>query len=87
MPDMVTILVACAVFLLLVALQVIVHAKRPVRRAVGGIFAGVGTLIAVNIAGIFTGVTLPFSLLSIGISGVAGMPGVTLMLLLQLVFR
>ena len=81
--------VACAlgVFALLVLIQVIVRAKRPVRRAVGGIITGLCALAVVNLTGLFTGVTLPISPLTLGVSGAAGISGVTLLLLLNLILK
>lgn len=87
MQNWVPVLCACAVFALLVVLQVIVKAERPVRRAVGGVVTGLCALAAVNLTGIFTGVSLPLSPLALGVSGVAGIPGVTLLLLLNLVVK
>ena len=74
-------------FLLLVIVQVIVQAKKPVRKAIGGILTGIIALIAVNVSGFFTGVTLPVSLMTVGVSAVAGVPGVTLLLLLSLIVQ
>ncbi|HIR56419.1 MAG TPA: pro-sigmaK processing inhibitor BofA family protein [Candidatus Gallacutalibacter pullicola] len=83
--DNVTLLLGAAgIFGLLVVIQIITRAGRPVRRAVGGILAGWGALGAVNLAGLYTGVVLPISFLSLGVSAVAGIPGVTLLLLLNL---
>lgn len=84
MQDSIIWLGAVGIFVLLVIIQIITRAGRPVRRAVGGMFAGLGALGAVNLAGLYTGVTLPISFLSLGIAAVAGIPGVTLMLLLNL---
>lgn len=80
---------ACAlgVFALLVLIQVIVRAERPVRRAVGGIITGLCALAVVNLTGLFTGVTLPISLLTLGVSGAAGISGVTMLLLLDLILK
>ena len=47
---------------------------------------GVLTLFAVNLTGTFTGVTLPISTLSLLVSAIGGIPGVTLMLGLNLFF-
>ena len=47
---------------------------------------GAATLFAVNLTGAFTGVTLPISLLSLLVSIIGGIPGVTLMLGLNLFF-
>ena len=87
MPQWVVWLIAGVVFLLLVIVQVIVQAKKPVRKAIGGILTGIIALIAVNVSGFFTGVTLPVSLMTVGVSAVAGVPGVTLLLLLSLIVQ
>lgn len=47
---------------------------------------GVVSLLAVNLAGFFTGVTLPVSTLSLSVAAAGGIPGVTLMLLLNMFF-
>ena len=78
-------LIAAGIFLLLVIIQVILRAKHPIRKAAGGVLTGLAALIIVNISGALTGVTLPISMLSIGVSAVAGIPGVTMMLLLNLI--
>ena len=87
MQSMTAIICTVGVFALLVLLQVIVRAERPVRRAVGGIIMGLCALALVNLTGFFTGVSLPISPLTIGVSGVAGISGVTMLLLLNLVLR
>lgn len=87
MPSMTTILVAAGVFLLLAALQALLGSKRPMQRAAGGIIIGVGTLAVVNLTGFVTGVSIPVSLLSLGVSAAGGVPGVTLLLLLNLIFQ
>ena len=87
MPQWVVWLIAGVVFLLLVIVQVIVQAKKPVRKAIGGILTGIIALIAVNVSGFFTGVTLPVSLMTVGVSAVAGVPGVTLLLLLSVIVQ
>ncbi|MEE1218516.1 MAG: pro-sigmaK processing inhibitor BofA family protein [Ruminococcus sp.] len=60
--------------------------KRPIKRALLSMICGGGILAAINITTAFTGVYLPVSLLSILISIVGGVPGVTLMLGLNLFF-
>ena len=47
---------------------------------------GILTLIAVNLTGSFTGVYLPVSLVSVCCAAFGGVPGVTLMLGLNLFF-
>ncbi len=87
MPDLIVILTACGVFALLVIIQLIVRAPRPFQRAAGGIVTGLCALAVVNLTGFFTGVSLPLSPLTIGISGAAGIPGVTMMLILNLILK
>ncbi len=79
-----TVAAACGVFAALVAVQAISRAKHPVRRALGGMLLGVAVLAAVNLASSFTGVRVPLSPLAIGVSAAAGVPGVTLLLFLNL---
>ena len=81
------VLCVCGVFSLLAAIQAIMKVRHPVRHAIGGILIGFCTLAAVDVAGAFTGVSLPVSPLTLGVAGVAGIPGVTLLLLANLVFK
>lgn len=87
MPSLILVLSACGVFALLVVVQVIVKAPKPVQRAAGGVIMGLCALAVVNLAGFFTGVSLPLSPLTIGVSGAAGIPGVTMLLLLNLILK
>lgn len=87
MPGLAAILTACGVFGLLVVIQLIVKAQKPVQRAAGGVATGLCALAAVNLTGLFTGVSLPLSPLILGVSGAAGIPGVTMLLLLNLIFQ
>lgn len=48
---------------------------------------GLGALLAVNTAGAFTGVTLGYSWLSIGMAGVLGIPGVSALVLLDIIVK
>ena len=77
-------LLAARIFGLLVVIQLAVRAKKPIQRAAGGVLVGLCALLAVNVTGAFTGVSLPLSPLSLGVAGTAGLPGVTLLLLLNL---
>lgn len=86
-PDWTIAAVAAGIFVLLVVLQIIARAPHPMRKAAGGMLYGVLALAAVNLSGVFTGVTLPVSLLSLSVSAVAGIPGVTLMLLLRMIVQ
>ena len=75
-----------AVFWGLVVLQIMIRGKHPAQYALGGIGMGLCALAAVNLTGWLTGVTLPLSLMSLGVSAAGGIPGVTTMLVLNLFF-
>lgn len=80
------VLIALGIFAALILVQVIAKSKKPVQKAVISICIGFCALLAVNLSGYFTGVQLPLNPLSIGVSAVGGIPGVTTMLLLNLIF-
>lgn len=85
MSTLTCIIIAGIMFFLLFFIQILVRSKKPLQKTFLGIITGIGSLLAVNISGIFTGVTLPISLLSIAVSAVAGIPGVTTMLILNMI--
>lgn len=59
--------------------------KHPFKRALFSMFFGLAVLFAVNLTGSLTGVVLPVSMLSLAVSLIGGVPGVTLMLFLNLI--
>ena len=79
-------LILLAALLLFAVIHFIAKNKRPFRRALMSMAIGLGTLFAVNLTSGFTGVSIPVSLLSILLSAIGGIPGVTLMLALKLFF-
>lgn len=79
-------LIIFATFLIFAILHYLGKNKHPFKRSLLSMVLGVLTLFAVNLTGTFTGVTLPISLLSLLVSTVGGIPGVTLMLGLNLFF-
>ena len=80
------VLIALGVFITLVLVQVIARSKKPIQKTLISIGVGFCALLAVNLSGYFTGVHLPLNPLSIGVSAVGGIPGVTTLLLLNLLF-
>lgn len=56
--------------------------KKPFKRAFLTMLIGLSVLIAVDIAGIFTGVYLPISMLSVTVSACLGIPGIASMIVL-----
>lgn len=78
------------VFIIALIIFAIIHKlsknKRPVLRAFLSMLSGFLALIAVNISGVFTGVTIPFSMAAIIASTLGGIPGVCALLALNLFF-
>lgn len=72
--------------LLFIIIHKISKNKKPILRGLLSVSIGLISLIVVNIAGVYTGVTLPYSMLSVTISAIGGIPGVTAMLGLNLFF-
>jgi len=63
------------------------RSKKPFKRAFTTVCTGLFSLAAVNIAGIFTGVYIPVSCLSVCASAVGGIPAVTAMLIIDTFFK
>ncbi|MDR0404231.1 MAG: pro-sigmaK processing inhibitor BofA family protein [Oscillospiraceae bacterium] len=76
---------AFIVFVLLVFLQMAIKSKNPIKKAITGSFWGIAALSLVNMTSSITNAVLPVSLLSIGVSAVMGVPGVTMLLILNMV--
>ena len=83
--DFFNIIVIIGIVISLVLVQILLRSKHPVWATFKNILAGIITLFAVNLTSSVTAVTVPISLLSLGVSAVAGIPGVTLLLALNLV--
>lgn len=73
-------------FLLFALAHYISKCKHPFKRSLLSMAVGILTLVAVNLSGSVTGVYLPISLVSVCVSAFGGVPGVTLMLGLNLFF-
>lgn len=73
------------VFLLFAILHFFSKNKKPFERAFLSMVSGVLVLLAVNICAVFTKVSLPISLLSLTVSAFGGIPGVTLLLALNMI--
>ncbi len=63
-----------------------VKTGRPIRSLLGSALQGASALAAVNVTGMFTGVSLGLNLLSGVACAAAGVPGVITLLLLKLIF-
>ena len=80
------VLVLAGVLALLILLRILTVQKKPLRTVLYGGMKGVAALGAVNLAGLLTGVTIPVSVLSLGLTFLCGVPGVITILVLNLVF-
>lgn len=86
MPWWGTALVFFGAFILFSVLHFYSKKKHPAKRALLSMLIGILTLIAVDLCSSFTGVYIPISLLSVLISTIGGVPGVTLILILNMFF-
>ena len=71
-------------FVFFAFLHFVAKNKRPLKRALISISAGLFALTAVDLLSGLTGVYIPVSLLSLLTAAVGGVPGVTLLLFLNL---
>lgn len=78
---------AVAAALTLAVFIALVKGRRPVRSALSSGLQGFGALLAVNVAGIFTGVSMGVNALTAACCVVMGVPGVVALLVLKTVFH
>ncbi len=69
-----------SVFIALLFLNYLAGAQKPARCAFGNAALGIGSLLAVELTGVFTGVSLHLSLLNLGAALAGGPSGVALLL-------
>ena len=86
MPWWGIVIIFFATFIVFALLHFTAKNKRPFRRALLSMALGAGTLTAINLTAGCTGVYIPVSLLSVLVSVIGGIPGVTLLLALNLFF-
>ncbi len=67
-------------------LMVLFRSGKPIRRLLAGALQGACALAAVNVTGMFTGVSLGLNVFTAIISGALGVPGVITLLLLNVIF-
>lgn len=73
-------------FLATVIIHKICGNKRAFQKAFLTSCTGIALLVAINCTSFFTGISIPFSPLAIAISAFGGIPGITLILGLDLLF-
>ena len=79
-------IILAVAFIVFIVIHKMSKNKRPVKRAFLSMLSGGLALALVDIASVFTGVYIPISLLSLTVSLVGGIPGVTTILALNLFF-
>ena len=67
-------------------LAALLYSRKPIRNLFGSVFQGICALAAVDVAGMFTGVSLGINWFTLGVCGTLGVPGVITLLLLKLIF-
>lgn len=73
---------ACSLTVMLI-IKKLTGTKHALRSVVFSMLLGIAVLAGVNLCSVFTGVSMPVSRLSLAGAAVLGVPGVTAMLLLQ----
>lgn len=82
--DYMPIIMLVAILIILSVIQKLGKNKKPVLRAFVSMIVGLCSLVAVNITSFLTGVSIPVSIFTVGVSASCGIPGVTLLLFLNL---
>ncbi len=75
--------ICAAVMLTLIIIHLIMRSKHPIRSSLLSLLPGIAALICVNLISGYTNVTIPVSPLSLSVSAVLGIPGVTCLLIIQ----
>ncbi len=75
-----------SVVLCLFVLYKMLSSSRPLCNAVKSSLSGIIILFGVNLISDFTSVYLPMSIMNIGISSLAGVPGVCMLIILNMIF-
>lgn len=70
----------------IVLLRALIKNGKPLRRLLGGALQGWCALAAVNVVGMFSGVSIGLNVFSLAVCGVLGVPGVIALLLLKAIF-
>lgn len=78
-------IIILSIFLLLIIIEVFSNHRHPFWNALLGSFLGIAALICTNIAAAFTGVKICISVLSLAIASLAGIPGVAMMIIIDLI--
>ena len=83
----INVLTALLVFIILVIIRVILKCRKPISKTFYGIISGIAILVLTHIVGCFINVEVPISIMSVGVSSVAGIPGVIMILFLNMIAK
>ena len=72
------------ILIMLTVIEKIGKNKKPLFKAFLSMLMGITALIIVNLTTFLTGVNIPVSLFTVGVSAGGGLPGITLLLFLNL---
>ncbi len=75
--------ICAAVMLTLIIIHIIMRSAHPIRSSLLSLLPGLAALICVDLVSSYTNVMIPISPLSLSISSVLGIPGVTSLLIIQ----
>ena len=75
--------ISVCVLLLLTVIHIIMKSEHPVRSAIFSLLPGPAAVICINLFSEITSVAVPVSPLTLAVSAVLGIPGVTAMLIVQ----
>ena len=81
------ILIALGVILLIMLILSIIKTGKPFKAIVKTCATGIGALAAINLLGVFTGVTIPLNTISLVGVSILGAPGAAALLVANLVFK
>ncbi len=81
MPIYILPCICVGVFITLIIIQVIMHSEHPVRAAVLSLLPGPAAMLCINLLSAYTSVSVPVSPLSLAVSAVLGIPGLTMLLI------
>lgn len=84
MPNWLIGTLSIGILLVLTIIEAVAGVKQPFKKAFWGMLLGIVALIAVNLASSVTGVSIPISLLSLGVSAAGGIPGVTMLVVMNM---
>lgn len=84
MPNWLIGTLSIGILLVLTIIEAVAGVEKPFKKAFLGMILGIVALIAVNLSSGMTGVSIPISLLSLGVSAAGGIPGVTILVVMNM---